>query len=239
MDKGEILQNGIESLAVQRWIDNALKWIGGHDDEQQKGNGHQRLNGQDMSFEAWRQIAPEGRDHGTVKRQNGHPQQHGAFMIGPHAGNLEEQGFGGMGIGKNILYREIRGDIGPHQRQKGNQQQHQLCLRRRDGNAHQHRDRIYNCPISGTANCTMATINASMSAKCPVSIIIAHILPCKPSNSLASPVFIVIYLSCISPGSQRTLLSTLNCQPPLWPPLVSLSDHTPFFFKEDATSGGI
>ena len=135
--QSRILKDRVQAIAFDGRRIEAQKRVRGEDDEKQEGQAHRTLNGQNPGAEFQRQVVPEDRNGGAIERQNQHPQHHGAFVVSPHAADLVEQRLGGMGVGDNILDREVGHHIGVGQRGEGRGNQDQLQHRRRQRCPHQ------------------------------------------------------------------------------------------------------
>ena len=135
------------------------------------------------AFKRGRQVVTEDR-HGAAKAcEDEDPEQHGAFVVSPDAGNFIEQRLGRMGILKHVPHGEIGNQIGMGECGKGHIDEHEL--NERGGNR---RQRSSGCcprsaPISGTRVWKAATASARMRAKCPISAIMA-LPPCLPARRL-------------------------------------------------------
>ena len=86
-----------------------------------------------------RQVAAEQGDGGAEQRQDQHPQQHRAFVVAPHAGDLVEQRLGGMRVGPHVLDREVGRDVGVRERAEGDGEQRELGQGGGLGDLHQAR----------------------------------------------------------------------------------------------------
>ena len=62
-----------------------------------------------------------------------HPQQHGALVVPPHAGDLVEQRLGRVRVGPHVLDREVGRDVGVGEGEEGDGEQGELGERGRLG----------------------------------------------------------------------------------------------------------
>ena len=95
------------------------------------------LHGQHVGLQRRRQIAAEQRDHRAEQREDQHPQQHRAFVVPPHAGDLVEQRLRRMRILEHVGDREVGRDIAGRQRREGDGDERELRQRGRSRDAHQ------------------------------------------------------------------------------------------------------
>ena len=86
---------------------------------------------------AGRQVVAEQRHRGAEQREDEHPQQHRAFVVAPHAGDLVEQRLVDVAVLGDVQHREIRRDIGVHQRREGERDQRELRQRGACAERHQ------------------------------------------------------------------------------------------------------
>ncbi|MNN71989.1 hypothetical protein D3C81_1879820 [compost metagenome] len=89
MDReADILKDRVQIAAFNRCRNDACEWIGCENDEGQKGGSNPALNAKDIRTQGFRQIAGKSCNQRTEETEDQHPQQHGAFMIAPNAGNF-------------------------------------------------------------------------------------------------------------------------------------------------------
>ena len=103
----------------------------------EEGDGDDGLHGQRVGAQRVGQVAAEQGDGGAEQREDQHPQQHGAFVVPPHAGDLVEQRLGRMRVGPHVLDREVGRDVGVRERAEGDGEQRELRERGRLGDLHQ------------------------------------------------------------------------------------------------------
>jgi hypothetical protein len=139
--EADILQHRIEIAALERRLRQPQERIRGHQDEQIERRSDPALHRQHMRAQRQRQIIAEGGDEPAEQCEDRHPQQHRAFVVSPHAGDLVEQRFGGMRILEHVGDREIRRDIERRQREKRQPRKQQLRQCRGARDIHQCRDR--------------------------------------------------------------------------------------------------
>ena len=149
--------------------------IGGEDDEEQEGDGDDGLHGQHVGAQRRRQVAPNSATAAAEQGEDQHPQQHRAFVVPPHAGDLVEQRLGRMRVGPHVLDREIRRDVGVHERDEGDRRAARAARARRARPTPIRRASPVRAPQAGSAICTSATASARMRAKCPSSTIMGLI----------------------------------------------------------------
>jgi len=92
--------------------------------EKRETNG--ALDGQNARTQFQRQVAAEQRHRAAVDGENEDPEQHGAFVVSPYAGNFIKQWLGRMGILKHVLHGEIGDQIGMGERGKGHVDKYEL-----------------------------------------------------------------------------------------------------------------
>ena len=144
-----VLQHRIEALPVEGRRVEPDEGVGRDDDEEQKRRGDRALHGKHIGLQLARQVGAVGRDRRAEQREDQHPQHHGAFMVPPHAGDLVDERLRRMRVGPDILQREVRGDVGHHQRREGNRDEQELHLRRRHRDGHQLRVVAPRAPQAG------------------------------------------------------------------------------------------
>ncbi len=124
-----VLQHRVQPLPVERRRVETGEGIRGDDDEEEEGHADRALYGEHIGLKLPRQVGAEGRDRGAEQRQDQHPQHHGAFVVPPQARDLVEERLRRVGVAPDILDREVRGNIGRHQRDEGDGDQDELELR--------------------------------------------------------------------------------------------------------------
>ena len=133
-----VLQDRIEIAAFERRLREPRERIRRGQHEQLECSGDPRLHGERRRFQRRGQIAAEAGNQRAEQRQHQHPQQHRAFMVSPHAGDLVDQRFRGMRILEYGQEREVRGDVAPDQRKEGQTDEGELGDGGRSGDRHQH-----------------------------------------------------------------------------------------------------
>ena len=143
---------GLRSRPSIGGLGDAQERIRGDQDEQIERAGDPGLHRQHMGAQRQRQIVAEGGDQAAEQRQDRHPQQHRAFVIAPHAGDLVDQRLHRMRILEHVDDGEIRGDVQHHQRRE--RRRHEQQLRERGGarDIHQGDDRRQRAPSNGTVD---------------------------------------------------------------------------------------
>ena len=129
---------GLRPLPSMGGGSSRAKGLRSQHQEEQEGEADRSLHGKDARLEFQRQVVAEDRHGGAEDGEDEHPQQHRAFVVSPHAGNLVDQRLGRMGILGHVEHREIRDDIGVGQRDEGDADQQDLQQCRRRCAAHQH-----------------------------------------------------------------------------------------------------
>ena len=140
-----VLQDGIETAAFGLGRD-AQEGIGGEDDEEQEGHGDAGLHGQHVGAQGGGQIAAEEGDGGAEDGEDQHPQQHGALVVPPHAGDFVDQRLGRVRVGPHRLDGEVRRDVGVHEGEEGREHEAELDEGGRRGNGHQARIALPRAP---------------------------------------------------------------------------------------------
>ena len=133
----DILQHRIEIAAFQRRIGDPHERIGCQQDEQIECGRDPGLHRQHMRAQRQRQIVAECGDQPAEQREDRHPQQHGAFVIAPDAGDLVDHRLQRMGILEHVEDREVGHDVQRHQRQERRADERQLRQRGRARDIHQ------------------------------------------------------------------------------------------------------
>ena len=137
--EARILQDRVEIAALERRVGDAQERVGGQQDEEKEGDRDPGLHAEHVGLEPRRQIAAEQRDQRAEQRQDQHPQQHRAFVIPPHAGDLVDQRLERMGVLEHVDDREIRAQVAGDQRAERERDESELRERGRPGDAHEHR----------------------------------------------------------------------------------------------------
>ena len=138
-----VLQQRIETIAVQwRGVD-ARKRVRGQKDEQQKGEPDHPLNREGPRAQTRRQVAAEHGYGQAVEHEDEGPQHHGAFVIAPGSGDFVDQRFVGVAVVDHVQDREIAGHVQPDQGTEG--YRHQEELRERGRAIHVHPSRFAAC----------------------------------------------------------------------------------------------
>ena len=132
-----VLQNRVQAVALDRWRIKPPERIRRQHDEGQEGKADRALNRQHPRPQLQRQITAEDCHGAAIYSQNQYPQNHRAFMVSPYATDLVKQRLGRMRICSDILYREIRDDVGVCQNRKGKGDERQLQHRRGNAGPHQ------------------------------------------------------------------------------------------------------
>ena len=135
--EADILQDRVEVLALDRRFGKAQKRVRCRQDEGEKGRADPALHGQHVGLERLRQIAAEGRDRRAEQRQDQRPEQHGAFVIAPDAGELVDQRLFRMGVLDHVEKREVGNQISIGERRKGDGDEQEL--HHRSARRHRHR----------------------------------------------------------------------------------------------------
>ena len=132
-----VLQQRVEVAPVERSRIQPEERVGGGKHEDQEAEPDQRLHGQHPGPKRRRQVAPEDRHGGTIDCEDPDPEQHGALVIAPGAGELVEQRLGRVGIVGNRHHREVGDDEGLHQAGERRRDEDELRHRRRPRQRHQ------------------------------------------------------------------------------------------------------
>ena len=129
----DVLQDGIEVAALDRRRRQAQERIGRGEDEENEGKRDPALNGEDQCLQPVGQVGAEGRDKRAEQRQDQNPEEHGALVVPPHAGDLVEQRQLRVRVLGDVEDREVRNDMGLHQRGEGNADEQEQGQRGRCG----------------------------------------------------------------------------------------------------------
>jgi hypothetical protein len=121
---------------TQRRGRQPLEGVGGEQQKGQKRDADQALDAERAGVQARRQVAPECRQRRPEERQDQHPEQHGALVVSPDAGDLVEQRLRRMRVLRHVGDGEIGDDVGVGERAEGDGDQQKLRQRRRLGHRH-------------------------------------------------------------------------------------------------------
>ena len=135
--EARVLQQRVQVRAIDGGRVEPDEGVGRQYDEQREDGTDEPLHAQHARFEAVRQIAAEGRNAAAEDGQDEDPQQHGAFMVPPDAGDLVDHRLGGMAVLINVDDREIGRDEGVGQRREGSGEQDKLQACGTGGHRHQ------------------------------------------------------------------------------------------------------
>ncbi len=103
----------------------------------EEGDADAGLHGQHVGAQRGRKIAAEEGDGGAEQGEDQHPEQHGALVVPPHAGDLVEQRLDGMRVGPHVLDREVGSDVGVHEGGEGDGDEAELGERGGLGDLHE------------------------------------------------------------------------------------------------------
>ena len=131
--EARVLQQRVEVLPVRRRGREACERVGGEEGEADEGADHHGLDPQHARAERRRQVPVQHRHQTAEDRQGDDPEQHGALMVPPHAGDPIDQRQGGVAVLEHVLDAEVRGDVRPGQRAEGERGQGGQGHRRRPG----------------------------------------------------------------------------------------------------------
>jgi hypothetical protein len=102
--------------------------------------------GQHVGAQRGGQVAAEEGDGGAEDGEDQHPQQHGALVVPPHAGDLVDQRLGRVRVGPHRLDGEVRRDVGVHEGEEGREHEAELDEGGRLGDGHQARIALPRAP---------------------------------------------------------------------------------------------
>ena len=105
-----VLQQGVQVFTVCRNVKIPQKRVGGDQHEQQKAYGNQRQNAQHPRHHGVRQLPGVNGYSKHPRAQHEHPQQQGAFMAAPDAGNPVHVRQLGVGVVGHIHHRKVVGE---------------------------------------------------------------------------------------------------------------------------------
>ena len=137
--EADVLQDRIEIAAFGRCVHDPRKRVRCGEDEQIEGAGDPGLHGEHIRLQARRQIGAEQRDQRAEQREDQHPQEHGALVVSPDAGELVDERHRRVRILEDVQHREVGADIAGGQRRKRRGDEHELRQCRRACDAHQRR----------------------------------------------------------------------------------------------------
>ncbi len=131
----DVLQHRIEVPALDGRRQQTQERVGGSDDESQKGEADPALDGEDQRLQPVGQIAAEGRHKGAEEREDEDPEEHGALVVPPDAGDLVEQRQLRVRVLGDVEHREIGDDMRLYEcgEGQGDQQEQRQRSRRRHG----------------------------------------------------------------------------------------------------------
>ena len=135
--EADILQDRIEIAAFGRRVRDARKRVRGDENEQIERAGDPGLHGQHIGLQACRKVGAEQRDQRTEQREDQHPQEHGALVVPPYAGELVDQRHRRVRILEDVQHRKVGSDVAGGQRSERGSHEHELRQRRRARHAHQ------------------------------------------------------------------------------------------------------
>ena len=162
--EADVLQDRVEIASLGRRLRDAQERVRGHQDEQVERARDPGLHGEHVGAQRVRQVRAEQRDQRAEQREDQHPQQHRAFVIAPHAGELVDRAAspngnsGTRSAPRNRSRRSTRS--APRTRPRRRRTARARSSRRRpSGSRH-----CVRAPHSGTVACTSASASASTSA---------------------------------------------------------------------------
>ena len=127
----DVLEDRVQVLALERRRLEAGEGVRGQKDEEQEGGADPALHGEDAGAERARQVRPEAGDERAEEGEDQHPQKHRAFVVAPHAGDLEEQRLRGIAVLVDVLDREVGGHVRRDERAEGDRHEAEADDRRR------------------------------------------------------------------------------------------------------------
>ncbi len=114
-----VLQHRIERIALHRRMQQPHKRARGQGRVADEEGAQPTLDGQHQRLQPRRQAESGQGDDGAIAGQRQVPEQHRAFVAAPDSGHLVEQRLVGVGVGRDVGHREVRGDEGVHQGEEG------------------------------------------------------------------------------------------------------------------------
>ncbi len=138
MDReAQVLQDRVHAPAVKRRRRQAQERVRGEEDESEEAGADHALDREHARAQVRRQAGTEPGHGRAEQRQDQHPQDHRAFVVRPHTGDLVEERLGGVAVLRHGRQREIRGDVGVRERHEGQRHQRELSDRGAAGERHQ------------------------------------------------------------------------------------------------------
>ena len=135
--EADVLQHGVEVPALDRRIGQPQERIRGQQDEEIESAGDPGLHREHARAQRQRQIVAERRDHAAEQGKDRDPQDHGALVIAPDAGDLVDQRFQRVRVLVDIGDRKVRRHMQGDERGKRRQHESELRQRRRTRDVHQ------------------------------------------------------------------------------------------------------
>ena len=114
-----ILEDRVQAVALDGRRNQAQEGIGDRDDEEQEERRDQTLDGEHAGLQAQRQVVAENGDRRAEGGEDEDPQDHGAFVVAPHAGDLVDERLFRVRVLGDVQHREIGRHIEPHEAQEG------------------------------------------------------------------------------------------------------------------------
>ena len=124
-----VLQNRIEVSALEGRGREPLERVRGQENEGEKGQTDQALNGERVGAKLHRQRAAKQSDERAEDRQNENPQEHRAFVVPPDAGDLVDRGHRHVRILGDVENGKVRGQVRVDERGEGDRDQRELDQR--------------------------------------------------------------------------------------------------------------
>ena len=135
----DVLQDRVEVAPLGRRLRDAQERVRGDQDEEIERAGDPGLHGEHVGAQCVRQVSSEQRDQRAEDAQDQHPQQHRAFVIAPHAGELVDERHRRVRILEHVQHREIGADVSRGERAERGRREGELRERGRAGDTHQGR----------------------------------------------------------------------------------------------------
>ncbi len=168
---------GLRSLALERRRRQALERVRGQQDEGEEGGADHPLHGERVGAQPRGQRAAEDGDERAERRQDQRPQQHRAFVVAPHAGELVDRRRGAVRILGDVEHREVGGQMRPGERGEGERDEDELAERGARPDRHQRRDRRAARRRAARSPAPATARRRGSSAKWPASTIMAWRAP--------------------------------------------------------------
>ena len=131
-----VLQQRVHVMAVDRRHRQPLERVGSQQGEQQEPGGRRPQHADHPRPQRARQIAAEPGDRPAAQRQDQRPEDDGAFVVPPGAGDLIDQRLHAVAVLRHVQHGEIVRHMGPDQAERRRRQCQQLprrqSRRRRD-----------------------------------------------------------------------------------------------------------